>query len=40
MNNQIDPDAFLPLLAFIGFMMLVCVTMLIVTTINYFFHLF
>ena len=40
MKIEIEPEAFLPLLAFLGFMMLVCVGMLIVTTVDYILHLF
>ena len=40
MKFEIEPEALLPLIAFIGFMMLVCIIMLIATTINYFIHLF
>jgi len=40
MKIEIEAEALLPLIAFLAFMMLVCVIMLIATTINYFIHLF
>ena len=40
MKNEIKPDAFIPLIAFLAFMMLVCIIMLVATTINYIIHLF
>lgn len=40
MKIEIEPEAFLPMIAFLAFMMLVCIIMVISTTINYIIHLF
>jgi len=37
MKIEIEPEAIMPLLAVLAFMMIVCIIMLILTTINYFF---